>query len=51
MKQQKKKKKKWDSAESLNVNLKSNTMKNTLQRYDLFHNSPNISGKNIDEMP
>ena len=26
--------KKWDSAESLNVNLKSNTMKNTLQMYE-----------------
>ena len=34
--------KKWDSAESRNVNLKSNTMKNTLQRYDEFHNFPNI---------
>ena len=29
--------KKWDSAEPLTfVNLKSNTMKNTLQRYNLF---------------
>jgi hypothetical protein len=27
-----KKQKKWDSAESRNVNLKSNTMKNTLQK-------------------
>ena len=34
MKQPKNQQKKWDSAESLNVNLKSNTMKNTLQRYD-----------------
>ena len=32
--------KKWDSAEPLTfVNLKSNTMKNTLQRYNLFWNS------------
>ena len=29
--------KKWDSAESLTfVNLKSNTMKNTMQIYDVF---------------
>ena len=31
--------KKWDSAESLTfVNLKSNTMKNTMQRYYIFYN-------------
>ena len=31
--------KKWDSAEPLTfVNLKSNTMKNTLQRYYIFYN-------------
>ena len=34
MKEPKKQQKKWDSAESRNVNLKSNTMKNTLQKYD-----------------
>ena len=28
--------KKWGSAESRNVNLKSNTMKNTVQIYEVF---------------
>ena len=37
--------KKWDSAESRNVNLKSNTMKNTLQKYDFFPILPNFFKK------
>jgi hypothetical protein len=32
---------------NLNVNLKSNTMKNTVQRYGLFFNLPNLSKKKI----
>ena len=50
-KEHKKEQKKRDSAESRNVNLKSNTMKNTLQRYDEFSDFPNKMPKIIDECP